>query len=274
MMTDRIRSNYHTHTRFCDGRDTPEEMVLAAIEKGFFSLGFSGHSYFVLDADITMDAHQQAQYRAEILRLREKYKDKIDLFLGIEQDSFTPFSPQGYDYVIASVHSVLKDGVFCQVDYSLERMQENLLRSWGGDMSAYEQDYFAEVCRLPEKIPEADIIGHIDLITKYDEKLGIRRSPEYFALATRAAMHLAKYGKLFEINTGAIGRGMRTTPYPSPEILSVIRREGGRIVITSDCHNKDFIDCGFDLAVALAKECGFKNHSVLTKEGWKEIPLP
>ncbi len=271
---EKILSNFHTHTRFCDGKDTPEEMVLAAIEKGFKALGFSGHSYFTLDADITMDEHQQAQYREEILRLREKYKDKIDIFLGIEQDSFTPFPPKGYDYVIASVHSVLKDGVFCQVDYSLERMQENLLRSWGGDMSAYERDYFEEVSRLLEKVPDADIIGHIDLITKYDEKLGITRSPAYFELAKRAVHRLAKYGKPFEVNTGAIGRGMRTTPYPSREILSEIRAAGGRIVINSDCHNKDFLDCGFDLAVALAKECGFEKHSVLTKEGWKEIPLP
>ena len=83
----------------------------------------------------------------------------------------------------------------------------------------------------------------------------------------------AKYGKPFEINTGAIGRGLRTTPYPSPELLSMIRRAGASIMINSDCHNKDFLDCGFDDAVALAKDCGFKEHQILTKDGWRAVPL-
>ncbi len=273
-MSDKIRSNFHTHTCFCDGKDTPEELVLAAIEKGFFALGFSGHSYFDLDADVSMSEDQQRQYCAEILSLREKYKDTIDIFLGIEQDGWSSLPTFPFDYAIASVHSVRKNGVFCQVDHSLERMQENLLRSWGGDMSAYEEDYFAEVSCLLDKIPNADIIGHIDLITKYDEKLGIRRAPRYFEMASRAVSRLAQYGKPFEVNTGAIGRGVRTTPYPSPEILSMIRRAGGRIVINSDCHDKRRLDCAFDLAVALARDCGFEKHTVLTKDGWKEIPLP
>ena len=42
--SDMRKVNLHTHTLFCDGRDTPEDMVLSAIEKGFSVLGFSGHS--------------------------------------------------------------------------------------------------------------------------------------------------------------------------------------------------------------------------------------
>ena len=41
----KYRQNLHTHTTFCDGKDTPEELVEAAIAKGFDSIGFSGHSY-------------------------------------------------------------------------------------------------------------------------------------------------------------------------------------------------------------------------------------
>ncbi len=268
-----IKTNFHTHSTFCDGKDTPEEMVLAAIDKGFSALGFSGHAYFVLDADITMTPEQQKPYQTEILRLREKYKDKIEIYLGIEQDSWSPPLEYKYDYVIASVHNVLKDGTYCAVDYSAERMQENLARYFGSDMEAFEEAYFAEVKVLLDKIPEGDVIGHIDLITKYDEMLSIRRSPRYYAMAKQAIEHLAKYGKPFEINTGAIGRGMRTTPYPSPELLSMIKKTGGEIVISSDCHNKAFLDCAFDTAVLLAKECGFSEHKILAKDGWKSVSL-
>ena len=268
-----IRTNFHTHTVFCDGKDTPEQMVLAAIDKGFTALGFSGHAYFVLDAAITMTPEQQKPYCAEILRLREKYKDKIEIYLGIEQDSWSPPLAYKYDYVIASVHNVLQDGVYCPVDYSAELMLKNLELHFHGDHERFAEAYFAEAVRLFEKIPEGDVIGHIDLITKYDEKLGIRRTPRYFEMAQTAIERLSKYGKPFEINTGAIGRGLRTTPYPSPTLLSMIRKAGCGIVINSDCHSKDFLDCAFDAASALAKDCGFKEHLVLTKDGWRSVPL-
>ena len=35
-----IKSNYHTHTNFCDGKSTAEEMVKSAIEKNLIFLGF------------------------------------------------------------------------------------------------------------------------------------------------------------------------------------------------------------------------------------------
>ncbi len=42
-------ANFHTHTVFCDGKNTPEEIVLFAIESGFSAIGFSGHGYTAFD---------------------------------------------------------------------------------------------------------------------------------------------------------------------------------------------------------------------------------
>ena len=36
--------NLHTHTTYCDGINTPEQIILTAIDKGFGAIGFSGHS--------------------------------------------------------------------------------------------------------------------------------------------------------------------------------------------------------------------------------------
>ena len=44
-----IKTNFHTHTTFCDGKNTAEEVVLSAIEKGFSAIGFSGHGYTPFD---------------------------------------------------------------------------------------------------------------------------------------------------------------------------------------------------------------------------------
>ena len=37
--------NLHTHSSFCDGKNTPEEIVNYAIARGFDSIGFSSHSF-------------------------------------------------------------------------------------------------------------------------------------------------------------------------------------------------------------------------------------
>ena len=75
-------SNLHTHTTFCDGKNTPEEMVISAIQKGFYSLGFSAHAYAPYGLEYCM--RDEEGYIKEIARLKEKYKDKIEIYLGAD----------------------------------------------------------------------------------------------------------------------------------------------------------------------------------------------
>ena len=63
----------HTHTIYCDGKNTTEEMVQAALTKGLICLGFSGHGYAPYDTDACMTREGAAAYRAEVAALREKY---------------------------------------------------------------------------------------------------------------------------------------------------------------------------------------------------------
>ena len=39
-----MRSNYHTHSRYCDGKGELREYVELALANGFSALGFSGHA--------------------------------------------------------------------------------------------------------------------------------------------------------------------------------------------------------------------------------------
>ena len=85
-MTDIIKTNFHTHTLLCDGTDTPEELVEAAIAKGFDALGFSGHCYTAYDESYCMSPEGTAKYKSEIERLRKKFEGKLSILCGIEQD--------------------------------------------------------------------------------------------------------------------------------------------------------------------------------------------
>lgn len=267
-----IKCNYHTHTNYCDGKDSPEELVKAALNKGFFALGFSSHSYTEMDKSFAMNADEAQKYRAEIAALKEKYKGKIELYCGIEQDYFSDESTYAYDYVIGSVHYVLKDGEYIAVDDTSQIVREAVNGLYGGDFDALAEDYFALVAKSPEKT-NADIIGHFDLVSKFSEKNGYGESPRFLAAAEKALKALVPYGLPFEINTGAMARGARSVPYPSSEILKIIKKHGGEIMLSSDCHDKNYLDFAFEKAAALARETGFTRTAVIKNGKTEYIKL-
>lgn len=53
--------------------------------------------------------------------------------------------------------------------------------------------------------------------------------------------------------------GCRKTPYPSERILSFIHKNGGRIILTSDCHDKEKLGFRFDETEAELKKIGFSD---------------
>ena len=257
-----IKCNYHTHTNYCDGKDTPEELVKAALNKGFFALGFSSHSFTEMDKSFAMSACDAKKYRAVIAALKEKYRDKIELYCGIEQDYFSDEPTDCYDYVIGSVHYVLKNGEYVCVDNTAGIVKDAVNRLYSGDFDALAEDYFASVAKIPDKT-NADIIGHFDLVSKFSEKNGYGESPRFLAAAERAVKAHVPYGLPFEINTGAMARGVRTIPYPSPEILKIIKKHGGEIMLSGDCHDKNYLDFAFDMAADLARKTGFTRTAII-----------
>ena len=267
-----IKCNYHTHTNYCDGKDSPEELVKAALNKGFFALGFSSHSFTEMDKSFALNPEKAEKYRAEIAALKEKYKGKIELYCGIEQDYFSDEPTYAYDYVIGSVHYVLKNGEYIAVDDTAQIVREAADRLYGGDFDALAEDYFALVSNVAEKT-NADIIGHFDLVSKYSEINGYGESPRFLAAAERAVKALMPYGLPFEINTGAMAKGVRSVPYPSPEILKIIKKHGGEIMLSSDCHDKNYLDFAFDKAAALARETGFTRAAVIKNGKTEYIKL-
>ena len=85
----------HVHTTFCDGKNSPEEMVCAALEQGLWRIGFSAHSHTFFDESYCLKKERYGEYRAEIARLKEAYGDKISILCGVEQDRYSTAPTQG-----------------------------------------------------------------------------------------------------------------------------------------------------------------------------------
>ncbi len=248
-------TNYHTHSTFCDGKSSPEETVLSAIDRGFSALGFSGHGY--TDFDLRYCMQDTEGYIAEVRRLQQKYKGKIEILLGIEEDMRGLVDRTRFDYIIGSSHYSFIGDDFYDIDGSPEGFQRGVA-AWGGDALAYAEDYYKNFCEYILR-RKPDIIGHFDLLTKFDDLLsgGLGILPQYRQTAIKYAKIAAKADCVFEVNTGAIARGYRKSPYPSAEILHTLNKEGARIMLNSDCHHADNLSCHFDEARAVIKDAGF-----------------
>lgn len=237
----------HTHTSFSDGENTPEEMAAAALARGMTCLGISDHSYTSFDLPPCVPKERLEERRRVLAALREKYRGRLDLRCGIEQEYYSDFPAEGYDYVIGSVHYLLLDGEYRHVDNTPELVRETIAQCFDGDAYAYAEAYFETEARVVEKTG-CDIIGHFDLVSKFNEKEPVfdPSHPRYIAAWRAALDQLLPYGKPFEVNTGAMSRGWRTEPYPNADMIAYIRAHGGRFVLSSDSHSVQTIGYAFE----------------------------
>ena len=105
-------SNYHSHCTFCDGRSTPEDFIKFAVAHGFRAYGFSSHSPLPFETFWNMSKDDMPEYLTEIERLKKKYSDRLEIYVGLEIDfldksynaSIPYFRNLPLDYRIGSIH--------------------------------------------------------------------------------------------------------------------------------------------------------------------------
>lgn len=248
-------ANFHTHTTFCDGKNTPEEVVLSAIQKGFSDIGFSGHGY--TDFDLTYCIKDMDAYIREINRLKEKYKNEIQVYTGIEEDAFCPVDRAKFDYILGSSHYLYVDEKYYPIDCGYDGFKK-CLELFRYDVVALAESYYSAFCEYIQR-RKPDIIGHFDLITKYEEMDDplFLQNEKYNAVAEKYVAEAAKSGCVFELNTGAIARGLRTSPYPSENLLHILKELDADIILSSDSHQADTVDFYFEEAKKYIKDIGF-----------------
>ena len=275
-----LSGNFHTHTVFCDGKNTAREMAEKAMELGFTHLGFSGH----MDSEIRMDL---AAYNAEIGRLQDLYRGRMEILRGVELDLL--YTPQGDEeaallrqmgYLIGSVHYVeAGDGTLIAVDDSAERLTKGCERYFDGDYYRLARAYYELEAEVYDRL-HCTLAGHFDLITRFNDDLHFldESDPRYYKPALEAMEYLVSEGVPFEINCGAVNRGRKAELYPNRFLLGKLKEMGGEILINSDAHHKDLLNGGFETAVRTALDSGFTHtnfleHSADGKTVFRQVPL-
>lgn len=264
-------TTFHTHSTWCDGADSVEEMIVGAIDRKFDAIGFTSHAMFPYFEDWSLGPQSAKDYVACVRAAAEKYAKYIKVYCGLETDYLpgvtTPeksrYAGYGLDYIIGSLHWAASEAAFgmacpcpatgkllspafVSVDHSPEILSEGIRDYFGGSARALITAYHEQLREMVARF-DFDILGHPDLYRKYNQKHPFfdEGEPWYRAELVKSADVIAASGKLVEVNTGAIGRHWRDDAYPSDEFRALLRERGVRFVLNSDSHSVDSLDAGF-----------------------------
>ena len=274
-------TNLHTHTIYCDGNNSAEDMILSAVKHKFDSIGISTHGPTPFVSDWNIQTEKIEEYIEEITLLKKKYKDVIEVYLGMELDyipgiGFNDLSKElieKLDYYIGSVHYLgyFKNGTMWTIDYNIEELIKGINEGFNGDTRYAVESYYNYISEMAVKY-NPPIIGHFDLFKKNNKNniLFNEKEPWYIKTVENCLEKIKNTSSSIEINTGGISRGYTTEQYPSTFILKMIKEMNIPIIISADAHSKEHIDFKFDEMYKLVHDLGFENLTYLTKTGWKK----
>ncbi len=277
-----IKTNYHSHSSFCDGEGRLEEYVQYALSQHMQALGFSGHAPLPFPNAWTMDEEELPLYLGEVRRLKDLYRDRIELYAGLEIDYLdekrNPAQPiydaLGLDYRIGSVHMLIDpdNGEYYGLDGPIEELEHLINQVYAGSVEQMVTDYYLQVENMV-RIGGFDFIGHLDLIKKHNRKLGLFSEEEswYRTAISSVVDAIAGSGLMVEVNTGAIARGYTDEPYPSPWILAMCADRNIPITLNSDAHKPSWVEYAFEDALKIIREAGYSRGMALLKGEWQEV---
>lgn len=266
------KHNYHSHSTYSDGNSSIKEMIQSAEKSGLESFGITDHSPVPVPSDWNMQPDQIENYLREIQQ--EAEKSSIDILAGIEIDYLQGEQPlsseflKKLDFTVGSLHYLKVDENFIEIDSSANGFKELLNQHFGGKIERLSKHYATQQLEMMQMY-HPTILGHIDLLSKYNEKSPLfDESDETWLKPLVDVLKLAsEMGIIVEINTGAISRGHRSVPYPSPLLLKKAAEFGLRMTLNGDSHSTGGITTAYDQAIAIAKECGIKELWRLHKGG-------
>jgi histidinol-phosphatase (PHP family) len=267
-------ADYHIHTCYSDDSEYPmEDVVKDAISLGLDEICFTDHVDYGVKRDwddprgmlyrrggsgepehMALANVDYPRYAAEIDALKEKYKDQITLKMGMEfgmQSHTIPqyeklYSAWPFDFIILSVHQV-EDREFWTQDFQRGRTQEE-----------YNLRYYEEMLALVQRYHNYSVLGHMDLITRYD-KAGIFPFEIIRPIIKEILKTIIADGKGIEVNTSCHRYGLNDLT-PSTDILRLYRNLGGKIItIGSDSHRKEQLGTYLTDTISVLKTLGYED---------------
>lgn len=252
--------NLHTHSVYSDGKSTPREHVEEAIRQGLVKLGFSEHGPLPFDNTFSVKAGRMPEYLTEMAQLKEAFKDRLEILVGLEVDYIPGVSERfavtkekyHLDYLIGGVHlvghSANPEELWFIDGPKWEIYDEGLTKFFGGDIRRAVRCFFDQTNQMIER--EAfDIIAHFDKIKMHNRDRYFHEDELWYrklAMETLELIH--QKGLIMEINTRGIYKKRYNGFYPSPWLMAEAHRMGVPMIISSDAHHCSELTLEFEAA--------------------------
>ncbi|MEN8224056.1 MAG: histidinol-phosphatase [Bacteroidota bacterium] len=279
-----FKYNFHTHTSYCDGSSEPEKYVEAAVGYGLKSLGFSGHAPVSLENSFAIqDMDSLASYCNDILKLKNKYKDQINIYLALEADfipgitfDFADFrQDHGLDYIIGSVHLVkAKNEKMWFIDGAdRNRWINGLTIDFEGDIKEAVKAYYSQISLMAES-QKPDVIGHLDKVKMHNrEEFFSVDDPWHLKLVRESLEVIREMDAIVEINTRGLYKKRTNSLFPGLQIIKLMKELNIPVTISADAHKPVEVGMLLDEAAQALISAGYKEVYIFSDGQWRPIPL-
>lgn len=265
-----LLNDYHIHSHFSgDSQEHIDKIINKCISLGMKDMAITDHLEYDIDGmtpnwEINLD-----EYTKTILAYKEKYKDLIDISLGIEvgvQPHTRKFLEEQinkypFDFIIISTHALDRQ------DIAMSRIYDKMTKQ---ELQKY---YFETVLDNVKNYNDFNVYGHIDFITRYggEDFHGVNYE-ENKDLIDEILKTLIMKNKGIEINTSGF-RYNEDRVYPCDYILKRYIELGGQIItLGSDAHISDYIGMDFPFVYEKLRKmgvnyiCSFKNREPIFRK--------
>lgn len=266
-------ADYHVHTGFSDDSFYPLPQVARdAVRLNLDEVCFTEHvdygvkpewdqpttRYFENGKPVTNCAYDM--YLAAVDQARDDLAGQITLRAGLELGVQTGTIGENRA-LLDRLHGRL-DFVICSV-HQVDNIQVGMPGYWDGtfrgltDRVALHRAYYEELLVVIERFDGYSVLGHLDLIRRYDPAGDYPFEPVRDVVAEILRRAIAD-GKGIEVNTSGIRYGMGGFQ-PGPDILSLYRDLGGTIVtVGSDSHRPEHLASYLRVAYRQLEDLGFE----------------
>jgi len=265
-----MKFDLHTHHERCGHAEgNIRRYIEAAIDAGLDVIGISDHSpYFYSEEDqahpnIAMAKSEFPAYISEVLRLKEEYRGKIEVLLGIESDFFPEhaelyrkmYETVPFDYIIGSVHQSGGISIF----------NRNRWKKLNEEQKLREKEIYYDLIRQSAESGMFQILGHIDALKAYYPALSQIRTKA----VDETLKVIAENGIAIEINTSGKNKQCGGW-YPADDILERALHYGVEVTFGSDAHVPERVGDEWELVRKRLKEIGFQ-HWVFFRQRQKQV---
>lgn len=261
--------DYHVHSHFsADCEADMKDTIETAIDLGLREICFTDHiDYDYCDPSINF-LFDIAEYTNYFNLMKKRYGNRIKMLRGIEigiqphiiEKCDKVIDKWDFDFVICSMHTCERNDLYNGDFYIGKTPREAYIK------------YFEELLYCIRNFKNFNVIGHINILARYNESVAKERLSDYFDVLEVIFKALIERNKGIEVNTSSLKYS--DTLLLSPDVLKFYHELGGEIItVGSDAHESHVLTHEFDHVYEILKEIGFKYITTFEKRKPKFVRI-